>query len=113
MAQPQTVGIEKFVWRPESSTEDLMMYLFRFECFIKSNQVDILIEEESIEASQMLMAYGGNDIMNPLIATVTDWELLKVLTYQQTKALLIRKYVQTNYKFNLVRLHNRKYKKIY
>jgi hypothetical protein len=83
--------------------------MFRFECFLTSNQISITHQTETLEAAQTLMALGRDDLLNILIANTPDWTALKAMTYQEMRQILDRKFVNANYKFNLVRLYDRKF----
>jgi hypothetical protein len=110
MAQSNQIGIDKFVWNDESASEDLQIYLFRFECFAAANELDINEPSDSIEAAQLLMTYGGKHLLDTLITETADFDALKLMNYKTMREILEKKYVNLNYRYNLVRLHNRKYK---
>lgn len=102
-------GMEGFVLTQTTAVEDYEKYMFRFECFLTSNQISITHQTETLEAAQTLMAFGGDDLLNILIANTPDWTALKAMTYQEMRQILDRKFVNANYKFNLVRLYDRKF----
>jgi len=81
-------GMKELEVTDETSTADVELYLFQFECLCTGNGLDLNNAKDAAEAGSVLLSMVGTKALNLLIPQVKDFDALKALNLKAISDLL-------------------------